>query len=277
MKRKLFCEISPVTYKISVFKCCFERRIKDLFSRERFAKKRQSSPLPALVYSHSSLIRRTLGNVDPVLQNNKAVNLSLSCPKVSGIIINPGETFSFWRLVGACRAKDGYKEGLTISNGKTSKGVGGGMCQFTNLIHWMILHTPLEITEHHHHDRFDLFPDFGRKVPFGTGTSIMYNYLDYRFKNITDQPWQIIVYTDDEHLYGEIRTVAPLNVKYHIHTENERFIMESDGVYRVGKVIRNCVDKQSGEIISSAVIRENHAKVMYSYANLTIENGAGKN
>lgn len=261
--RKLFCEISPLTYKISVFKCCMVRRLRDMLSREKFAKVKSADRLPVVIYEHSSLIRRTLGNVDPVLQNNKAVNLALSCPKVSGIIVYPGETFSFWKLVGACRAKDGYKEGLTISNGKTAKGVGGGMCQFTNLIHWMVLHTPLEITEHHHHDRFDLFPDCGRKVPFGTGTSIMYNYLDYRFKNTTTQPWQIIVWTDDKYLYGEIRTTEPLNVKYHIHAKEDRFVKEEDGYYRVGRVVRNCIDKADGRVIKSEVIRENHAKVMY--------------
>lgn len=261
--RKLFCEISPLTYKISVFKCCMVRRLRDLLSRERFAREKSADKLPMVVYKHSSLIRRTLGNVDPVLQENKAVNLALSCPKVSGIIVKPGETFSFWKLVGACRARDGYKQGLTISNGKTSAGVGGGMCQFTNLIHWMVLHTPLEIVEHHHHDRFDLFPDFGRKVPFGTGTSIMYNYLDYRFKNTTSQPWQIIVWTDDKYLWGEIRTTVPPDVKYHIHAEGDRFIKEDDGYYRVGRVVRSCIDKADGRVIESEVIRENHAKVMY--------------
>ena len=56
-------------------------------------------------------------------------------------------------------------------------------CQLSNLLHWMVLHSDLTITEHHHHDRFDLFPDDGRQVPFGMGTSIVYNYLDYRVTN----------------------------------------------------------------------------------------------
>lgn len=269
-KRRLFCEISPLTYKISVLKCCTVRRIKDFFSHERFAVEKSSEVLPYVIMKHQSLIRRTLGDVDPVLQDNKAVNLEISAPKVSGIIIKPGETFSFWRLVGKCRAKDGYKEGLIISKGATSKGVGGGMCQFTNMIHWMVLHTPLTITEHHHHDRFDLFPDFGRKVPFGTGTSITYNYLDYRFKNTTSADWQVIVYTDDKYLHGEIRCSERLGVKYHIRSEDEHFVMENGEVFRVGEVIRSCIDVKTGETVSSEVIRENHAKVMYDTSGLDI-------
>ncbi len=33
------------------------------------------------------------------------------------------------------------------------------MCQFTNLLHWMALHSPLTVTEHHRHSGLDLFPD----------------------------------------------------------------------------------------------------------------------
>ena len=50
-----------------------------------------------------------------------------------------------------------------------------------NMIHWLVLHTPLEVTELHHHSDA-LFPDVKRRVPFGTGTSISYKALDYRFK-----------------------------------------------------------------------------------------------
>ena len=270
MGRKLFCDISPAAYKISLFKCCTERKIKDLISKENYSKEKSSEKLPAVIYSHSSLIRRTLGNADPILQENKAVNLSIAAPKVSGVLIRPGETFSFWRLVGSCSKRKGYKEGLTISSGKITSGIGGGMCQFTNLIHFMVLHSPLEITEHHHHDAYDLFPDSGRKVPFGTGTSIMYNYLDYRFKNNTDQTFQLIITVGEKNLHGELRSEKPLNVKYHIKAKNEYFSEENGVVYRNSEVYRECIDKSSGNIISSDLIRKNHAKVMYDTSGLSV-------
>jgi len=180
MHRRLFCELSPLAYRISVEKSCALRTLRDGFSAERFPKLRMEAPLPALVCRHNSLIRRTLGRVDPVLQDNKAVNLALAAPKINGILIRPGETFSFWHLVGRPSVANGYRTGMVIANAQTGEAIGGGMCQFSNLIHWMVLHAPLTITEQHHHDQFDLFPDFGRQVPFGTGTSIFYNYLDYR-------------------------------------------------------------------------------------------------
>lgn len=270
MARKLFCEISPFTYKISMNKCIFLRKLEDLFSNHKFALEKQKEQLPIVIYKHNSLIRRKLGNVDMRLQDNKAINLSLAAPKLNGIIIKPGETFSFWKIVKKCLKKDGYKEGLIISSSKLSSGIGGGMCQLSNLIHWMILHTDMEITEHHHHDQIDMFPDYKRVIPFGTGTSIMYNYLDYRFKNTTNLTYQLIVYVTDDYLCGELRANDRQYYKYHIVAEDVFFSKEEDGVYRNGKIYREKNDCKTGNCIKKELIRENHAKVCYDTKDLEI-------
>ena len=268
MGRKLFCQISPTTYKISVQKCRLQRHIQDLFSRQVFASKKSDRLLPVVIYRHKSLIRRRLGNVHMDLQENKAVNLSLAAPKVTGILIRPGETFSFWHLVGSLSARKGYLKGLAISNGQPKAGTGGGMCQFTNLIHWMVLHTPLKIVEHHHHDGMDLFPDFNRQIPFGTGTSIVYNYLDYRFYNPTDTTYQLIVYTTPAYLCGELRATKPQQHTYHIVAENEHFEEHRGVVYRCGEGYRRIIDPRPGNCIKKQLIRRNHAKVMYDTSHL---------
>lgn len=271
MKRKLFCEISPFTYKISVYKCRILRIINDLISSDKFSYERKDEKLAYRIYSSNSLIRRKLGNVDAQLQENKAQNLAIAAPKVTGIIIKPGEVFSFWKLVGNTTEKMGYKEGLTIAKGSPSKGIGGGLCQFTNLLNWMALHTSLTVYEYHHHDGFDLFPDYKRQIPFGTGTSIVYNYLDYRLKNNTDRTYQIIVYVDGEYLKGEIRADIPEKIKYHIKSENEFFSRENDAVYRNGEIYRITVDPVSGGIIEKNLLKKNHAKVMYDTDGLDIK------
>ena len=272
-QRKLFCEISPFTYKLARCKCILQRMIKDILSKDCFAKEKSNEVLPVLIYGHKSLIRRKLGNVDLVLQENKATNLSIAAPKVSGILMKPGETFSFWQLVGAPSERKGYQTGLVIEKGKPSKGTGGGMCQFTNLIHWMILHSPLDIVEYHHHDNLDLFPDFGRQVPFGTGTSVFYNYGDYRFKNNTEKTFQIIVYTTEEYLCGELRATQALPESYHIDVEDEFFSREDGVVYRNNKIYRFIHDKSTGNLISKTMIKENHAKVMYETEGLDVREG----
>ncbi len=270
-KRKLFCEISPFTYKISTQKEILKRKINDTISNTEFSYEKSTIPLPVKVYKHKSLIRRQLGNVDNELQENKAVNLSIAAPKVNGILIKPGETFSFWKLVGSVNEKKGYKTGITIKSGSPSSDIGGGMCQFTNLIHWLILHSPLTIVEHHHHDGIDLFPDFGRVVPFGTGTSILYNYKDYRVKNNTPYTFQLLIHCDEKYLVGSLMANQNIPNSYHIYVENEYFSRENGIVYRNNKIFRKVINVITGNEVKSELIKVNHAKVMYDTSNLIVK------
>lgn len=199
------------------------------------------------------------------LQKNKVVNLKLASKKIDGIIVNPGEEFSFWNLVGNATEKKGYVEGLVISNSKMKKGIGGGLCQMANMIHWLVLHTPLTVTELHHHSDA-LFPDEKRRVPFGTGTSISYKALDYRFKNTTPYPIQIRVWLDDKFLYGEIRSNVELKEKYKIVEEDNYYAKDVDGkFYRNSKVYRIIMDKETHEEKKKELILNNHSQVMYDY------------
>lgn len=264
---KKFYQISPLTYKLSRLKEIQKRNLKNLLSKKKFAKDFSKEILPVLIYKHNSLIRRQLNNVDTELQDNKAINLSIAAPKVSHILIKPGETFSFWKLVGSITKSKGYLDGLTIKSGNVDRDIGGGMCQFTNLIHWMVLHSSLDIVEHHHHHGIDMFPDFGRKVPFGTGTSIMYNNLDYEFTNNTpDTVYQLIVYTTDKYLMGELRANKKEKYKYHINEDYSYFEKDENGIiYRNNQVSRKCIDKITGNTISNKVLVKNHSKVLYDY------------
>ena len=151
---------------------------------------------------------------------------------------------------------------MTIRNGATGQGVGGGMCQFTNLIHWMALHSPLTVVEHHHHDQMDLFPDFGRQVPFGVGTSIAYNYLDYRLRNDTDQLFQLRVWVDGEYLCGELRAQRMLEHTYHIRAEDEYFVRCGEQLYRCNTILRRTVERDTGRYQDQVLMR-NRALVLY--------------
>ena len=73
MSRKLFCQLSPVTYAISAEKERLLRRIKDWHQKVPFAVNRQEEALPVTWYTHRSLIFRTLGNTQLQLQAGKAV------------------------------------------------------------------------------------------------------------------------------------------------------------------------------------------------------------
>ena len=133
MGRKLFCEINPTCYKISVQKERLIRFIKDFFSNNKFSKTYYKDELPNIVKSHSSVLVRKLHGVDIKLQENKITNIELACKRINGLIIKPGEVFSYWKIVGDPSKKKGYKEGLVISKKGFTTGYGGGLCQMANI------------------------------------------------------------------------------------------------------------------------------------------------
>lgn len=124
MKRKLFCELNPFCYKISEQKEILIRNIKDILKHEKIAKEKSLEELPNIIKSHTSIIVRRLQDVNITLQENKEKNIEIACSKINGILIHPGETFSFWKTLGRPKAKDGYKDGLMIYG---RRGLGKGM------------------------------------------------------------------------------------------------------------------------------------------------------
>ncbi len=264
MGRKLFCEISPLCYKISIQKEIILRYIKDLFSKDKFAKAKLYEPLKHIVKSHASIMVRKLHGVDMALQENKVENILLACKKINGALILPGETFSFWKTLGKTGKRQGYKKGLMIGKKGFGADYGGGLCQMANMIHYLVLNSPLEVTELHHHTDA-LFPDERRRVPFGTGTSVAYNNIDYRFKNTTDSKVQILVWCENGELLGELRSEHHFENRYRLIEEDHHFEKEGDDYYRISKVYRLIINKQSGEQVGKELILDNHSKVMYDH------------
>ena len=265
MGRKLFCELSPTTYKISIEKERFKRNIKNKMDKAILAKTYQKEELPNIVKSHTSIILRKLHNVDMKLQENKKTNLELASKKINGLIIHPGEIFSFWYIVGQATKEKGYKDGLVISKTGFTKDIGGGLCQLANMIHYLVLNSPLEVVELHHHSDA-LFPDDRRRVPFGTGTSIFYNYLDYRFRNNTDQNIQLLLWVDNDILCGELRSEKEFPNRYKLEEENHHFKKENNKYYRISQVYRITIDRKTNKEINKELILDNHSEVMYDYS-----------
>lgn len=231
-------------------------------SKDTFTSTRQTEPLPAKVKVHNSLLMRELSEDEMWLQRNKVVNLRLASAEVNGVLIRPGETFSFNRTVGDCTPERGFVEGMRLSNGEAISGVGGGICQLANLLHWMFLHSPLTVTARSEHS-FDPFPDKGRVLPWGVGCSIVYNYVDLIVRNDTDITFQLLVGVGDRYLEGELHADKQPEHSYKVFAKEEQFIKSGDDFFRRNEIWRRVIDRRTGNQVGEELLKKNCALVKY--------------
>ena len=239
------------------------RHVQWLLPGTTWAVDRASRDPPVRVTRHASLLLRELSEDEMVLQRNKVVNLRLASRRTDGLLVRPGETFSFNKVVGSCTASKGYVEGMRLSNGEAIAGVGGGICQLANLVHWMVLHSPLTVVERSEHS-FDPFPDKGRVLPWGVGCSIVYNYVDLVVRNDTDTTFQLRTRVGERHLRGELRADRPVPTSYRVEARDEEFLRVDGGVYRRNEIWRTSRDKRTGGVVADELIKRNHALVKYA-------------
>ena len=250
---------------MAVKKETLKRHIINYKSKDNFATHKYPNTLPNIVHKYSSYLIKEGKDIDPTLQHNKAFNISLSASKVNKVIIHLGEIFSFWNLVGKINKKNGYKDGRVIVNNKVQAGMGGGLCNLANTLNLLVMHSPLKVTELHTHSDA-LSPDHGTRVPFGTGTSVSYNYVDYRFKNITNQKVQILVWVENNYLNAELRSEEPFKYRYELVEENHHFTKKNDIFYRKSKIYKSTIDPNKSKILNKELVHDNNSIVMFDYS-----------
>ena len=197
------------------------------------------------------------------LQHNKETNLKLAVQRLDGLLIAPGETMSYWKLIGDPTAAKGYQPGMVLYYGGFKSGVGGGLCQLSNLIYWMTLHTPLTVVERHRHS-YDVFPDSNRTQPFGSGATCSYNYLDLMIRNGTDSPYQLKVKVVNHRLTGQWRSTAKPLYTYEVHEKEHRISQQYWGGYVRQNVLHRYVFNDARELVKDEFITSNDALMMYS-------------
>jgi vancomycin resistance protein VanW len=239
------------------------RRLEWFVTQKRYATTRQPESLEYLHATHGTPMLRELSGVDMQLQRNKKTSLEIAASCIDGLILKPGKTFSFWRLVGKPTARRGFKTGLVLRNGTIQQDVGGGLCQMTNMIYWMAIHTDLEITERWRHG-YDVFPDAGRTQPFASGATCSYNYIDLQIKNATKHKYQLRVMPKGDWLYGQWRCDGPQTHRFDVFEKDHTIRSEWWGGYsRHNEIWRNRRDMSGAEILGEEFVSENHAIMMY--------------
>lgn len=239
------------------------RRYISWYTSDRtFALKCEKETYPIVCFSHKSLLKRNLTKEEEVYQENKVVNLRLAVKQLDKVIINPKETLSYWKIIGKPSAAKGYKKGMMLKDGTIIYGIGGGLCQLSNLLFWITLHTPLEIVERHRHG-YDVFPDANRTQPFGSGATCFYPYGDLMIYNPSEQPFQLCLHVGETYLHGEWRMLYPLKVHYEVIERNHEIRREWWGGYSRHNQLYRLTLSEEGTLLEEIMVAENHAMMMY--------------
>lgn len=206
---------------------------------------------------------RELRNVDMWMQRNKIRNLQLAIDRLNGLVLHPGEIMSFWRAVGRPSKRKGYLPGMVLINGEMRARYGGGLCQLSNLIYWMTLHTELTVTERFRH-QYDVFPDSNRTLPFGSGATIAYNYIDLQIRNDTNNDHRLGLSLSPTYLLGEWRCNVATQYHYEILEKKHSITHHSSGKYlRHNQIWRRKFNTED-VCVTEECVAENHAIMMYS-------------
>lgn len=125
-------------------------------------------------------------------------NIIEAATRFDGVMIAPGEEFSFNTLVGEITAEEGFAEGLIIYGDNTIKGVGGGVCQVSTTVYQAAFYGGFPIVERHSHVYRVRYYEQGEGV--GMDAAIYQGdpalgeaSLDFRFVN--DTPHHLLIET----------------------------------------------------------------------------------
>lgn len=135
------------------------------------------------------LFRDTLATAKTSFASSSAAranNVRLASSFINGLILNPGEEFSYNGVVGQRTTERGFRSAGAYVAGKLVDEVGGGVCQPSSTLYMAVLRADLQVTERTNHGFTVAY------TPLGEDATVSYGSLDFRFKNNTDYPVKII-------------------------------------------------------------------------------------
>ena len=115
----------------------------------------------------------------------RTTNLKLAMQKLNGVVVSPGETFSYNKTLGKRTAEAGYKEAGGFAGGKVVQTLAGGICQISSTLYDAVVYANLDIVERHNH----MF--LAGYVGAGKDATVVYGTYDFKFKNTRKYPVMI--------------------------------------------------------------------------------------
>lgn len=147
-----------------------------------------TEPANTTEFLESKLFSATLASYSTTFSTaaaNRADNVALAASKINDTILAPGEVFSYAEVLGNPSLANGFKVAPVYENGKTSQGVGGGVCQVSSTLYSAVLYADLEVVTRQNHSLTVAY------VPKGQDATFAYGAIDFKFKNNTGYPVKI--------------------------------------------------------------------------------------
>lgn len=121
---------------------------------------------------------------------SRAVNIALSASRINGMVIQPGQKFSFSNSIGARTAENGYVIAPTFVNRETVPGIGGGICQVSSTMYAAMLEGGIKATQRYAHSKPVTY------IPVGMDATIVAGSKDLTFTNNFEYPITINAIVD---------------------------------------------------------------------------------
>ncbi len=150
-----------------------------------------------------------------VYNYNRTTNVNIATKKINNVILLPGETFSYNKVVGERTFANGFKEASVYTSAGVINGLGGGICQVSSTLYNAVLEANLEIVERRNH-RYAV-----SYVPLGRDATVAYGSIDFRFKNNRKYPIKVVAYTQSGKLYISIKGLEE-EVEYDVEITTKR-------------------------------------------------------
>ena len=207
----------------------------------------------------------------------RTTNLQVAVNKINGVVVMPGETFSYNKTLGKRTAKAGYKDAAGYAGGKVVQMIGGGICQISSTLYDAVVYANLEIVERHNHAFLTSYLGAGKDA------TVVYGNLDFRFKNTRNYPVKIESYMQSGivtvNIYGikeeneyeiEISTTILSYIPYEVIYENDSSLASgtekvTQGGQKGCKSITYKILKQNGNEISRSVLSTDTYSAMNKY------------
>lgn len=200
---------------------------------------KDNQSLSHLVFQYRLAMVNPNSGYDIQYQYNKVHNLKVASAPLQHLIIKPNQVFSLCRLIRHADQLTPYKDGLITVDEVTKPSYGGGLCQLSNMLYWVFLHSPLTVIERWPHNVETIPQD--PYTPYGVDATIAEGWCDLKVRNDTNATYQIRIDFDKENVMQvglwsnqmHTATYTIYNRNLHYYHEGKHLMQKVDVMRRI--------------------------------------------